>query len=56
VPALEKTWRCPREDLRSNPDGFAREAARWFFERFGWLEVSADDLSRIQARMISGHG
>jgi hypothetical protein len=54
-PTLEHTWRCPRDDLRRVPDDFARTAALWFFERFGWHEVSAEVLSRIQSRLFPGH-
>jgi hypothetical protein len=54
-PALEHTWRCPRDDLRREPDDFARTAAVWFFERFGWHEVSAEVLLRLQSRLSAGH-
>ena len=54
-PTLENTWRCPREELRSAPDGFAIKAAVWFFERFGWHEVSAEGLSQIQRSRFSAH-
>jgi hypothetical protein len=54
-PTLEYTWRCPREELRRVPDDFARKAALWFFERFGWHEVSADVLSGIQSKVFSSH-
>jgi hypothetical protein len=54
-PALQNTWPCPRQELTSTPGGFAVKAALWFFERFGWHEVSAEMLSRIQARIFPHH-
>jgi hypothetical protein len=54
-PALEHTWDCQREELRRVPDDFAIKAAVWFFERFGWHEVSTDVLSQIQSKVFSGH-
>jgi hypothetical protein len=54
-PVLEHTWSYPREDLRSTPERFAIKAVNWFFERFGWQDVSPEILSRIQSRIFSGH-
>jgi hypothetical protein len=52
-PILQHAWPCPREELRRVPDDFARTAAVWFFERFGWHDASAEELSRIQSNLYS---
>ena len=54
-PTLEYTWRCARDDLRRAPDELRQAAALWFFERFGWHDVSAESLLRIQSRLFPGH-
>jgi hypothetical protein len=54
-PMLEHTWRCSREELRRAPDDIARDAASWFFERFGWHEVSGEVLLRIQSKLFADH-
>jgi hypothetical protein len=50
VPTLENTWRCQRDQLVRAPDGFAITSAVWFFERFGWHDVSTEVLSQIQSK------
>lgn len=52
-PNLDNTWRCPREELRYAPDGFAVQAAVWLFERFNWHDVSPEVLMRIQQTRFS---
>jgi hypothetical protein len=53
--SLENIWRCPRDELRRAPDGFAIKAAVWLFERFNWLDVSAGGLRRIQEARFAPH-
>jgi len=55
TPNLENTWRCPRGELRRDPDGFAVKAAVWLFGRFNWHDVSPELLTRIQQARFSPH-
>jgi hypothetical protein len=41
--------RCPRNELLRAPDSFAIKAAIHFFERFGWLHVTEEQLARVQS-------
>jgi hypothetical protein len=51
-PALANAWFCPRAELLAGPDAFARTAAAWFFERFGWHDESGEVVARVQNRIF----
>jgi hypothetical protein len=49
---LGNSWSININELLSNPRDLALDAAIWFFERFGWLEIPQDILANDQRRLL----
>ena len=51
---LENTWTISTTDLITAASNHSLEAMVWFFERFGWTELSPDVLKSDQEAFLAG--
>jgi hypothetical protein len=51
---LQKTWRISSTDLIASSNEHSLDAMVWFFERFGWRDVSRDALRADQEDFLAG--
>jgi hypothetical protein len=52
--SLSNTWNRTSADLIANRSSLALDILVWFFERFGWTEVSVSVLRDEQQRFLAG--
>ena len=50
---LEKAWTLPTTDLITSAQDRSLEAIVWFFERFGWTQVSTEVLRSAQEDFLA---
>lgn len=52
-PTVGHVWKMRTDQLISESSAYSIRAAIWFFERFGWLDASSEQLKRDQEEFLN---